>query len=144
MEPAREPWFGVRDVALPTAFGERFVVEREESFKVVTSKSGNLKHDVVLRAVDCDAPAGVGAIRLLRSNSRRFDYGRNNRLIFTMKARLARAGKRRASVSRSSLNTTNSSLPGRYSHRSRTFALTSWLLELYCSSALVNICVVIV
>ena len=30
------------------------------------------------------------------------------------------------------------SLPGRYSHRSRTLALRAWLLELYCRSALAN------
>ncbi len=70
------------------------------------------------------------------------NYGRNKRLILTMSALLASVGKRRASVSRSSLNTTKTSLPGRYSHRSLTFALTVWLLELNCSSALVNICVV--
>jgi len=42
-------------------------------------------------------------------------------------------------VSRSSVYTTKSSLPGEYSHRSRTLVLNESTLELYCSSPLKNI-----
>src|SRR4030095_15617116 len=60
-------------------------------------------------------------------------------LIFTMNARFARSGNRCDSVSRCSLSTRNSSLPGRYSHRNRTFADTASIPVLYCTSALTNI-----
>ena len=42
-------------------------------------------------------------------------------------------------MSRSSLYTTNNWLPGEYSQRRRTLADMVLALELYCSSALVNI-----
>ena len=41
-------------------------------------------------------------------------------------------------VSRCSLYTTNSSLPGWYSHRNRMLLLSAVLLELYWMSALTN------
>ena len=47
-------------------------------------------------------------------------------------------GKAERQRVRCSLSTTKSSLPGRYSDRSRTFADTTWPVELYYSSALVN------
>src|SRR5262249_3641995 len=71
-------------------------------------------------------------------------YSRKNRFTLMMNARLRVAGKLRASVSRSSLKTTNSSLPDRYSHRRRTFAETLFVLELNWISALTNISGVIV
>ena len=58
----------------------------------------------------------------------------------TINARFSSSGnRRRSAVSRCSLQTTNSSLPGCYSHRNRTFAAAVLLAESYCSSALVNI-----
>ena len=50
---------------------------------------------------------------------------RTSRLTFTINARVCRSGKRTAPVSRCSLKTTNSSLPGRYSHRNRTLTDTA-------------------
>ncbi len=56
-----------------------------------------------------------------------------------MNARFSISGKGcGVRVSRCSLNTTNSSLPGWYSHRSRTLVLSALLLELYWMSALTN------
>jgi hypothetical protein len=72
------------------------------------------------------------------------DYTRKNRLILMMTARLRVAGNLGANVSRSSLKTTNSSLPGRYSHRRRTFAEMLFVLELNWINALANISGVIV
>ena len=70
----------------------------------------------------------------MRRNRRPCVGCRNLRKVFTftMNARLNRPGTPSAvSLSRSSLYTTNSSLPGRYSQRSRALALTVWVLELY-------------
>ena len=58
-------------------------------------------------------------------------YGLNRRLIFTINARFVIVGKPLANPSRCSLNTMKNSLPGWYSHRSRTFALTTFVAELY-------------
>ena len=68
---------------------------------------------------------------------------RNCRVTFTAKARFSNIGKPRfpmfVKVSRWSLWTMNSSLPGSYSQRRRTFLLSTLLVELYCSNALANI-----
>ena len=72
---------------------------------------------------------------------------RTSRFTLTTRARLRSSENRsgiRESVSRFSLYTTNSSLPGLYSHRSRRLVLSELLLELYCTSALTNINGVIV
>jgi len=69
---------------------------------------------------------------------------RNSRLTLTMSARVCRFGNRPMTVSRSSLNTTNSSLPGWYSQRNRTFVLARCEIDAYCTSALANIFGVIV
>ena len=65
-------------------------------------------------------------------------------LILTTKARLTSGGNPSDPVSRPSLYTTNSSLPGRYSQRNRALVVNVWLLELYCVRALTNMRGVIV
>ena len=57
-------------------------------------------------------------------------YRRKSRLIFTMNARLFSEGKLRVNVLRSSLYTTNSSLPGWYSHLNRALVETAPIPEL--------------
>ena len=65
-------------------------------------------------------------------------YNRNSRLILNARPRFRRAGYREARVSRSSLYTTNSSLPGRYSQRNLRLVLTTSVDELYWMRALAN------
>ena len=69
-------------------------------------------------------------------------YKRNSRLSLTTKPRLRNPSTRdgrRVFRSRASVYTTNSSLPGLYSHRSRRLLLQRSLLELYCTRPLKNI-----
>ncbi len=56
---------------------------------------------------------------------------RSRRFTFMMKERLDSRGNAGARVSRSSLYTMNSSLPGRYSQRRRMLAVTALRPELY-------------
>src|SRR5688572_32000285 len=65
-------------------------------------------------------------------------YGRNSRVTLMTSARVDSSDQRSPSapVFRSSVYTTNSSLPGAHSHRSRKFPLTVLLPELYWTSPL--------
>ena len=60
-------------------------------------------------------------------------------LILTMKARLTIGRNPSDPVSRPSLYTTNSSLPGRYSQRNRALVLNVCLLDSYWVRTLTNI-----
>ena len=82
--------------------------------------------------------------RMTAETWRRCDQNLNKRFTLMTRTLFVSSGKLRASVSRCSFYTTNNSLPGRYSHRRRTFAPIVSLLELYWTNELTNIRGVIV
>ena len=92
--------------------------------------------------------AGMASVHLsgvgLSASTLHSGHSLKSLLILTMKARLTSGGNPLDPVSRPSLYTTNSSLPGRYSQRNRALVEKVWLLELYWVSALTNMRGVIV